>query len=72
MSRNINRIQAISDLFLSSFTNIVVTISVLLASVSEAFRSRDVEFMTNVLLENQVPICQSTEERPVLGSRHPG
>lgn len=37
-----------------------MTVSVLLASVSEAFRSRDVEFMTNVLLENQVPICQNT------------
>lgn len=44
-------------------TNIVVTVSVLLASVSEAFRSRDVEFMTNVLLENQVPICQNIKKR---------
>lgn len=44
-------------------TNIVVTVSVLLASVSDAFRSRDVEFMTNVLLENQVPICQNTKKR---------
>lgn len=43
-------------------TNIVVTVSVLLASVSEAFRSRDVEFMTNVLLENQVPICQNIKK----------
>ena len=40
-------------------TSIVVTISVLLASVSDALRSRDVEFMANVLLEYQMPICPS-------------
>lgn len=40
-----------------------MTTSVLLASVSDALRSRDVEFMTNVLLEYQVPICQSRKKR---------
>lgn len=44
-------------------TNIVVTISVLLASVSDALRSRDVEFMANVLLEYQMPICPSRRKR---------
>lgn len=44
-------------------TSIVVTISVLLASVSDALRSRDVEFMANVLLEYQVPICPSGRKR---------
>lgn len=43
----------------TEFTRIVVTMSVLLASVSDALRSRDVEFMTRVLLEYQVPICWS-------------
>lgn len=32
---------------------------VLLARVCEAFRSKDVEFMARVLLENHVPICPS-------------
>lgn len=58
--RWLNNTQIKIQLFL---TNIVVTVSVLLASVSEAFRSRDVEFMTKVLLENQVPICQNTKKR---------
>jgi len=44
-------------------TSIVVTISVLLASVSDALRSREVEFMANVLLEYQVPICSSRRKR---------
>lgn len=35
----------------------MVTIKDLLASVSEAFRSKEVEFIANVLLEYQVPIC---------------
>lgn len=43
----------------TEFTRIVVMMSVLLASVSDALRSRDVEFMTRVLLEYQVPICWS-------------
>lgn len=43
------------DLFF--LTSIVVTMSVLLASVSEALRSREVEFMASVLLEYQIPIC---------------
>jgi len=43
--------------FILCVTSIVVTIKVLLASVSDALRSREVEFMANVLLEYQVPIC---------------
>jgi len=37
-------------------TNMVVTMSVLLASVSETLMSRLLEFMARVLLENQTPI----------------
>lgn len=37
-------------------TRMVVTMSVLLASVSETLMSRLVEFMAKVLLEYQIPI----------------
>lgn len=37
--------------------------SVLLASVSEALRSREVEFMANVLLEYQIPICAPRKKK---------
>lgn len=38
-------------------TSIVVTVSVLLANVSDVLMSKDVEFIANVLLEYQTPIC---------------
>lgn len=38
-------------------TSIVVTVSVLLANDSDALMSKDVEFIANVLLEYQTPIC---------------
>lgn len=39
-------------------TSIVVTMSVLLAKVSDVLMSKDVEFIANVLLEYQTPICK--------------
>ena len=42
-------------------TSMVVTMSVLLASVSDTLMSRLVEFMAKVLLENHTPICHGGE-----------
>lgn len=44
--------------------------SVLLASVSDALRSREVEFMDKVLLENQMPICKA-HNKPEAGNSNP-
>lgn len=47
---------ALSISALQQLTRMVVMMSVLLASVSETFISRLVEFMARVLLEYQIPI----------------
>ncbi len=44
-------------------TSIVVTTSVLLAKVSDVLMSKDVEFIANVLLEYQTPICMWSKKK---------
>lgn len=48
-----------------ALTNIVVTMSVLLARVSDTLRSREVQFIVSVLLEYQIPICKRGEAQAV-------
>jgi len=49
--------KALSIITGAVLTSIVVTVSVLLANVTDALMSKDVEFIANVLLEYQTPIC---------------
>ncbi len=47
-------------------TSIVVTMSVLLAKVSDVLMSKDVEFIANVLLEYQTPICTCEVQKTIM------